>query len=103
MSLDKIVNGDYGQTVELTFVDVDTGNAANISSYTTAKQMIFTSPSGTASTKTAAFKTDGSDGIITYTLISGDINSAGNWTVRGVVTTGSAKLSTEEHKFTVLQ
>lgn len=103
MSLDKIVNGDYGQSIELTFVDVDTGNAANISSYTTAKQMIFTSPSGTASTKTAAFKTDGSDGIITYTLISGDINSAGNWTVRGVVTTGSAKLSTEEHKFTVLQ
>lgn len=103
MSLDKIVNGDYGQAIELTFVDVDTSAAANISSYTTAKQMIFTSPSGVATTKTAAFKTDGSDGIITYTLANGDINAAGNWTVRGVVTTGSAKLSTEEHKFNVLQ
>lgn len=102
MSLDKIVNGDYGQTVEITFIDVDTDAAADISSYTTAQQMIFTSPSGVEATKTAGFKTDGTDGIITYALVSGDINAAGNWTVRGVVTTGSAKLSTEEHKFNVL-
>lgn len=103
MSLEKIVNGDYGQTIELTFVDVDTSTAADVSSYTTAQTMILTDPSGAETTKTAAFKTDGSDGIITYTLVNGDIDAAGNWTIRGVVTTGSAKLSTEEHRFTVLK
>lgn len=102
MSLDKIVNGDYGQTVTITFYDVDTNAAADISGYTTAQQMIFTSPSGTETTKTAAFATDGTDGQIDYTLVSGDINAAGNWTVRGRVTTGSAQLSTEELRFTVL-
>lgn len=102
MSLDKIVSGDYGQDVELTFIDVDTNAAADISGYTTAQQMIFTDPEGTAETKTASFKTDGSDGIITYTLVSGDIDAGGTWFVRGVVTSGSAKLSTEEKGFTVL-
>lgn len=102
MSLDKIVNGDYGQTVVITFNDVDTSAAADISGYTTAQQMIFTNPSGSATTKTAAFVTDGSDGQITYTLVDGDIDAAGNWKVRGVVTSGSAKLSTEEETFNVL-
>ena len=103
MSLNKIVVGDYGQSVELTFIDVDTSAAADISSYTTAQQMIFTDPEGNeGAAVTAAFKTDGTDGIITYTIPSGLFDAAGNWTVRGRVTTGSAQLSTEEHTFNVL-
>lgn len=102
MSLDKIIATDYGQVIELTFIDVDTAAAADVSTYTTAQQMIFTSPAGTETTKTAAFKTDGTDGIIDYTVESGLFSAAGTWTVRGRVTTGSAQLSTEEHLFTVL-
>jgi len=103
MSLDKIVNGDYGQVIELTILDVDTNAAADVSGYTTAQVIILTDPAGAETTKTAAFKTTGADGIITYTLANGDIDAAGNWTARARVTTASAQLSSEEIQFTVLE
>ncbi|MCA9366853.1 hypothetical protein KC887_01145 [Candidatus Kaiserbacteria bacterium] len=102
MSLDGIVAGDYGQVMEITFIDVDTDAATNISAYTSSQQIILTDPDGNEATKTAAFKTDGSDGIIEYTLADGDIDAGGNWFARGVVTSASAKLSSEEIRFLVL-
>jgi hypothetical protein len=103
MSWDYIIAGDYGQVGKLTFTDVDTLSAADISSYTTAQQMILRDPDGNEATKTAAFDSDGSDGIIKYTLADGDIDEPGMWLVRGRVTTGSAQLTTEWHEFEVLK
>ncbi len=100
MSLVHIIAGDYGQVVELTFIDVDTSAAADISSYSTTKQMVFVSPTGTETAKTAAFKTDGTDGIIQYTTESGFL-TAGSWTVRGRVASGAAVLTTVKHRFRV--
>lgn len=100
MSLSNIIAGDFGQVIELTFTDVDTDAAADISSYSTTIQMIFTSPAGTETAKTATFKTDGSDGIIQYTTEE-DFLTAGRWRVRGRVQSGSAKLTTVEHAFFV--
>jgi len=102
MSFDKIVNGDYGQVAKLTFIDVDTEAAADISSYSTTISMIFTDPSGNSATKTAAFDSDGSDGIIKYTLANGDIDEDGVWQVRGRVASGTAVLTTAAHSFEVL-
>lgn len=101
MSLKNIVAGDYGQAIELTFIDVDTDAAADISGYTTTIQMLFESPSGTETAKTATFKTDGSDGIIRYTVES-DFLTAGKWRVRGRVTAGGKRLTTVEHVFEVI-
>ncbi len=101
MSLLDIISGDYGQVIELTFIDVDTDAAADISSYSTAIKMVFTSPTGVETEKTATFKTDGSDGIIKYTTETG-LLTAGWWYVRGQVQGGSAKLTTTKHKFKVL-
>lgn len=103
MSWDKIVNGDYGQTGELTFVDVDTGNAQDISSYSSSIQMILRDPTGAEATVTASFVTDGTDGKIQYTLANGDIDAAGNWKVRGKVSTGTAVLTSEWLEFNVLR
>lgn len=101
MSLLDVIGGDFGQPIELTFIDVDTNAAADISGYVTV-QMIFTNPAGTVTTKTAAFKTDGSDGIITYTPEDG-LLTAGVWDVRGRVINGStAQLTTTKHNFEVL-
>lgn len=102
MSLDKIIASDYGQTIELTFIDVDTDAAADISGYTTTIQMVFTDEDGTETAKTATFKTDGSDGIIEYTVDDGFL-TAGSWKVRGRVAAGNAKLSTEEYSFKVYE
>lgn len=101
MSLKDIIAGDYGQVIELTFTDVDTGLAADISSYTTAQQMIFTSPSDVETAKTASFSSDGSDGKIKYT-VDASFLTAGKWRVRGRVTSGAARLTTIEHVFTVI-
>ena len=100
MSLKNLVAGDYGQAIELTFNDVDTDAAADVSGYATTQQMIFTNPAGTETTKTAAFKTDGSDGIIRYVVPSSFL-TAGKWRVRGRVTSASAQLTTVEHVFEV--
>jgi hypothetical protein len=101
MSLLDIIGGDFGQVIELTFVDVDTDAAADIGDYTTTIQMIFTSPSGVETEKTATFKSDGSDGVIQYTVEEG-LLTAGKWRVRGRVQSASAKLTTTKHSFKVL-
>ena len=101
MSLKGIRAGDYGQPLELTFIDEDTGEAADISGYTTIQQVILTPPSGSAVTKTAAFKTDGTDGIIRYIIEEGVINAGGNWEVYGRVKSGSAQLTTLKERFYV--
>lgn len=102
MSFDKIVKNDYGQVAKITFVDVDTDAAADISGYSSTIQMIFTDPSGNETTKTAAFDSDGSDGIIKYTIDDGLLDEAGTWRVRGKVASGTAELTTEQHEFYVL-
>lgn len=100
MSLKNIYAGDYGQEIELTFIDVDTDFVADISGYSSAIQMIFTKPDESIVAKTATFKSDGTDGAICYTVESGFL-IAGNWKVRGRVSSGSAQLTTENHSFTV--
>ena len=102
MSLDNIVVDDYGQVVKLTFNDTDTGAAADISTYSSTIQMIFTDPSGNSTTKTATFDTDGTDGVIKYTTETGLIDETGYWTVRGRVQSGTAVLTTTPVTFEVL-
>lgn len=100
MSLEYIIAGDYGQVLKLTFIDVDTNAAADISGYSNTIQMIFTSPSGTSTTKSASFDSDGSDGIIKHTVEQSFLTE-GIWTVRGRVASASAVLTSMTHTFRV--
>ena len=104
MSLDDIVAGDYGQVMELTVTDTDADAdaAADVSSYTTSQEIILTDPDGNAATETAAFDSDGSDGLVTYTVADGDIDEAGYWKIRVVLTSAAAVLSTVEETFLVV-
>ena len=101
MSMEGLVAGNFGQVVTLTVNDVDTNAAADISGYTTAQQMIFKDPDGNEATETAAFDSDGSDGLVTYTLTDGDIDEGGTWNVRVKVTSGSAELKSRWLEFFV--
>ena len=101
MSFDNIYLDDGGQECKLTFIDTDTDAAADISGYTDSQLMIFTDPAGTETSETAAFDTDGSDGIITFTPGDGYFDTAGDWFVRGRVTTTTATLSTQNFSFKV--
>jgi len=102
MSLDRITSEDYGQILTITIKDTDTDAAADVSSYTTAQHVFFRDPDGNlSSAKTAAFDTDGSDGVVTYTLASGDIDEPGRWEVCARVTSGTAVLTSEWKVFQV--
>ena len=95
-----IHNADIGTIFRLTIVDT-AGAAINVS-MATVKYIYFQKPDGTKKKKTAAFYTDGSDGKIQYTTVSGDIDQAGLWQVQGYVETSSGKFFTVKTNFSVL-
>lgn len=103
MSWNGIVKDDYGQVGKLTFIDTDNSTAEDISSYSDTIQMIIEDPDGNQQTVTAAFDTDGTNGVIAYTIELGVFDEAGDWRVRGKVTdSGTAVLTTAWHRFKVI-
>lgn len=74
MSANEIHVGDIGTIIEVTIKDG--ASVLDISSFTT-KQFIFKRPDNTTVTKNASFSTDGSDGKLRYTIVSGDLNQQG--------------------------
>jgi len=101
MSLNGIVSEDYGQTLVLTITDKDTGNAVDVSGYTTSKKIVLIDPSRNKAEKNAAFVTDGSDGQIEYTLADGDIDEPGRWGIRAKVASANAILTSVTEWFNV--
>jgi hypothetical protein len=101
MSLERIYADDYGYEIQLTVLDVDTDSAADLSAYSTTQQIIIEDPDGNQTTVTAAFESDGSDGVISYTVQDGDIDEAGLWRVRARVTSATARLTTTWARFSV--
>ena len=98
MSWQDIHVDDFGWIGKLT-VQQD-GSALDISSYSTL-QFILTDPDGTAETKTAAFDSDGTDGILKYTIADGDIDAEGNWNVQARILKAGVELTSSEHTFYV--
>ena len=87
----------------LTFKDQD-DVAVDISSETT-KQIFFKKPDKTVVTQTAAFPSGGSgtDGIMEYVTISGDLDTVGTWEWQGyVILTDGSEYRTDRDEFLVL-
>lgn len=51
----------------------------------TVKTIIITKPDGTVLTKTATFLTDGTEGIIYYDTVSGDLDQSGFYKIQGYI------------------
>lgn len=98
MAWDGVHKGDYGWRGTIVFQQ--DGTALDISSYTTL-QFILLKPDGSEDTKTAGFATDGTDGVIEYTFVSGDIDQAGKWKVQGRIAKAGTQLTTDYHTFHV--
>ena len=103
MSLKNIVAGDYGQVLRLTVYDVDTGEPADLSGYDSEQIIILRDPDGEEHDKTAAFATDGSDGVVEYELADGDIDASGIWEAMVRVESATAQLRSERLSFHVLR
>ena len=77
----------------------DGEDAVDLSSET-SKNIVFRKPGGGKETKTAAFDVgvgDGTDGILTYTTIAGDLDTVGEWALQAqvVLSTGARSFTTE--------
>ena len=78
--------------ITLTFLDpnVTPPTAHDISGFSTLS-IVFLKPDGTSVTKTASFKTDGTDGKISYQLLKAELDQAGWWEWWGVIESASLK------------
>jgi len=90
---------DIGTVIVQTILDAN-GAVLNIST-ASVKQLIFRSPIGIKKTKTASFSTNGADGKIQYTSISGDFDIGGVWYYQGSVVMPSGTWKTNVDSFEV--
>ena len=99
MPANEIHRNDIGTVFKVTIQDSTT--AVDISTATT-KQMVFKKPSGSKLTKDANFLTDGTDGVITYTTVDGDLGEEGMWKLQGyIVLSGGNTFYTDIHTFKI--
>ena len=96
----EIHYGDIGVNFNITvmngLVPLDVSNANNI-------YIIFQRPDmgGSDLIKTATLITDGKDGNIRYTTVSGDLDQIGTWQIQVKVDFGASVFSTDIQKFKV--
>lgn len=76
---------DLGTEFRVTIVNCD--NAAIDISQASVRDIIIVKPSGTKMTKNLVpFFTDGTDGILNYTIIAGDLDEIGPHRIQGKIT-----------------
>lgn len=84
--------GDYGIPLEVT-ITVN-GVAHDISDATTMG-LDFKKPDGSTISRTPTFKTDGTDGVLTYTFTTGELDIVGEWKYQIYVVTPTSGRHTE--------
>lgn len=85
MTCKAIQINDVGTVFRLTVIECTTQAPLDLSS-ANPMTVVFKKPDGATLTKTGVWATDGTDGIVTYTTIAGDIDQVGNWYVQAAVT-----------------
>lgn len=55
-------------------------------SLATSKLVTLEKPDGSTISRAGTFETDGTDGVLLYSTVSGDINATGHWHAQAVVT-----------------
>lgn len=91
--------GDVGTILKVYCKDGET--AVDVSTAIVTKNLLLEDPDGTVTTKAAGFFTDGTDGILTYTLIAGDLHTKGEWTVQPQVVLDAGLRTFTERRFHV--
>lgn len=79
----------------------ENGDAIDLSAAST-KELHFEAPSGAGKEMTAAFYTDGTDGVIQYTTVSGDLDEDGVWSVQAYIVIAAFTGHSNKHRFEVV-
>lgn len=97
-----VMTGSYGQTITLTVVDED-GIVQDVSGYTTIT-IVARSPDGrTSATANGSYVTDGSDGQVSFSFTSGQIDRSGPWNLQMEFATASETFKTRATEMDVGQ
>ena len=96
---DEIHVEDVG--TEFRILITEEGTAVDLST-ATLLQIIFRKPDSTTLEVDADYYTDGTDGLIKYNVVDGDIDQAGQWRIQAYVEVGSAKYCSSTGTFKVL-
>ena len=96
---DEIHEGDIGTIFRVVIVEDD--QVIDIST-TTPRNMYFRKPSEDVLTKAGVFTTDGTDGLLEYKAVTGDLDEVGVWRIQAELFFPSGdKWGGEVGKFTV--
>lgn len=93
-----VSKNDIGTVFEVIIKD---GTAIVDISGATTKQIIFKKANGETVTKTATFKTDGTDGKIQYTTVTNDLDVEGTWEIQAFVILASGEWMSDVSRFVV--
>jgi hypothetical protein len=93
--------GDIGTVIRATIVDGDDAVDVSSASDTGEKLFTFIKPGGQKVVKAAAFDSDGTDGVLKYTTVEGDLDLPGNWTFQAYVALTSWQGHSSEGTFEV--
>lgn len=95
---------DIGTVFEVTIKDCVSGTSTVLDvSGATTLELVFKSPSGTSTTKTASLVTDGTDGKIKYTSVDGDLNEVGTWRLQAKISIGGGVYRSDVGTFKVYE
>lgn len=91
--------GDIGTVFEITLYDQ--GVLLTDTQYASEKCVVFKKADGSLITRPASFKTDGSDAIVQYVSVDGDLDQKGTWRIQARVVLPTGKWSSDTEKFKV--
>jgi hypothetical protein len=94
----EIHKNDVGTIFTITVYD---GSSVVDISTATDKQIIFHKPNDDLLNVSGSFYTNGVDGKLTYTFVSGDLNQAGHWKMQAYLTFPSGNWYSDITKFKV--
>jgi len=95
---------DIGTIFLVTVQDCVSGTSTDMDvSAASTLEMIFKSPSGVSSTKSAVVDTDGSDGKIKYATVDGDLNEVGTWQIQVKIVIGGGTFRSNVGSFKVYE
>lgn len=94
---------DTGTIFRITVYDTTSTGASIVADISDAVvlRFIFRRPDGTTFERGASLTNDGTDGLIQYTTVNGDLNQSGSWLLQAYVETTSGKWRTNTACFKV--
>lgn len=98
MPAEEIHVGDIGTQLIVTVKD---GTSVVDISSATVKYLTLKKPDGTSLQKDTSFVTDGTDGKMSYTTVSGDLSVCGSWKMQGNIEISGNQFKTDIKTFKV--